>query len=84
MTGLVAQIGEPYSEIWIRTSELDSPERGRRSVLRSGERMSSWDIHEIYKNVDLGIQVKVEIQSGSSTSNSLTEGLGAELSNETH
>ena len=39
---------EPHGEIWIHTSELDSAERGRSGVLRSGERRSSWTILETY------------------------------------
>ena len=46
-TGLVAQIGY-HTEIWIDASELDSTERWRSGVLRSGERRSSWTILEIY------------------------------------
>ena len=38
---------ESHSEIWIHSSELDSPERWRSGVLRSGERRSSWTIPEI-------------------------------------
>ena len=34
-------------EIWIHSSEVDSPERWRSGVLRSGERRSSWAILEI-------------------------------------
>ena len=37
----------------------------------------SWTILEIYINQDLGIPLKVEIQSDSSTANSLTDRLGA-------
>ena len=45
-TGLVAEIGN-HTEIWINASELDSIERWRGGVLRSGERRSSWTIPEI-------------------------------------
>ena len=38
-----AQIGN-HTEIWIDASELDSIERWRSGVLRSGERRSSWTI----------------------------------------
>ena len=46
-TGLVAQIGN-HTEFWIKASEPHSIERWRSGVLRSGERMSSWSIPEIY------------------------------------
>ena len=46
-TGLVAQIGN-HTEIWIDALELDSTERWRSGVLRSGERKSSWTVLEIY------------------------------------
>ena len=39
---------QPHCEIWIDASELDSIERWRSGVLRSGERRSSWTIIEIY------------------------------------
>ena len=65
-TGLVAQIGN-HTEIWIDASELDSIERWRGGVLRSGERRSSWTVPEIF----------VEIQSDISTANSSTDRLGA-------
>ena len=52
-------------------------ERGRSGFLRSGERMSSWAIFDmyifIYFYMDLGIQMEVEIQSDSLTSNCLTD-----------
>ena len=45
-TGPVAQIGN-HTEIWIDATELDSLERCRGGVLRSGERRSSWISSEI-------------------------------------
>ena len=45
--GIGAAGWEPYSEICIHTSEVDSAERGRSEVLRSGERRSCWTIFEI-------------------------------------
>ena len=43
----MAQIGA-HSEIWIHLSELESAERVRSGVQRSGERRSSWIILEMY------------------------------------
>ena len=37
-----------HSEIWIHTSELESAERRRSGVPRSGEGRSSWTSIEIY------------------------------------
>ena len=45
-------------------------------VLRSGKKESSWTVLEI-PHMDLGIPMNVEIQSGSSLANSLTDRLGA-------
>ena len=47
-TGLVAPDWQSHCEIWIHSSELDSPERWRSGVLRSGERRSNWTILEIH------------------------------------
>ena len=47
-TGLVAQIGNSHCVLRINASQLDSIERWRSGVLRSGERRSSWTIPEIY------------------------------------
>ena len=47
-TGLVLRIGNHMVKSG-STSELDSPERWRSGVLRSGERRSSWTIFEIHK-----------------------------------
>ena len=66
---------QSHREIWIDSAEFDSPERWRSGVLRSGEKMSIFSLRS--RNMDLGNQMKVEIQSDSSTSNSLTDRLGA-------
>ena len=42
---------KPHCEIWIGASELDSIERWRGGVLRSGERRSSWTIPEIFSRI---------------------------------
>ena len=57
-TGLVAQICNHTCEIWIDASELDSIERWRSEILRSGEGRSMYQ--------DLGTPMKIEIQSDSS------------------
>ena len=75
-TGLVAQIGN-HTEIWIHTSELDSPQRWRSGVLRSGERGGQVGLALRSTYQDLGIPMKVEIQSDISTANSLTDRFGA-------
>ena len=61
-------------EMWIDAPELDCIERWRRGVLRSSERGSSWTIPDIYAPRS-GIPIKIEIQSDSSTVNSLTDRL---------
>ena len=63
-TGLVALIGN-HIEIWIHSSELDSPERCRSGVLRSGERRSSSTVLEIRNhgsgNSNEGLTVRRQI-----------------------
>ena len=76
-TGLLTQIGKSHCEIWIDASELDSIERWRSGVLRSGERRSQVGLSLRSKYQDLGIPMKIEIQSDSSTANPLTDRLGA-------
>ena len=76
-TGLLTQNGKPHCEIWIDASELDSIERWRSGVLRSGERRSQIGLSLRSTYQDLGIPMKIEIQSDSSTANPLTDRLGA-------
>ena len=67
---------DTHCEIWIDASELDGIERWRGRVLRSGKRgQVGPSLRSIYQ--DLGIPMKVEIQSDSSTLTSSTERLGA-------
>ena len=58
-TGLFTQSGK-HTEIWINASELDSIERWRGGVLRSGDKRSSWTFPEIYVPRS-GIPMKIEI-----------------------
>ena len=56
-TGLVALIGN-HIEIWIHSSELDSPESCRSGVLRSGEKgQVGLSLGSVY--MDLEIPMKV-------------------------
>ena len=66
----------PHCEISIDASELESIERWRSGVTRSvkGGR-AGLTLRSMYQ--DLGIPMKIEIQSDSSTPNSLTDRLGA-------
>ena len=70
VTGNVGR--ESHNEIWIHTSGLDKPERLRSAVLDNGETKSSWTIFEIHSNGSWNLH-KVEIQSGRSTANYLTD-----------
>ena len=76
-TGLVAQIAAHTVESGSTLQSANSAERGRSGVLRGGGRRSSSTFLETFY-MDLGIQMKVEIQSVSSTAKSLTDRLGAE------
>ena len=77
---------------WESYSEISDPHCESLTALSVGEAESygvveggqSLTILEIWIYMNLGIHMKVEIRSDSSTANSLTDRLGAGLPNETH
>ena len=75
-TGLVAQIGNHTVKSGSTLQSLTALSVGEAEVLRSGEGgQVGLYLRSVYR--DLGIPMKMEIQSDSSTSNSLTDRLGA-------
>ena len=82
-TGLVAQIGNHIKKsgsTLLSLTALSVGEAEFHAVVNGGQ--VGLSLRSIYQ--DLGIPMKVEIQSDSSTANSLTDSNGSRTANETH
>ena len=82
-TGLVAQIGNPTVEsgsTFQSLTALSVGESGSYAVVKGGQ--VGLSLRSMYQ--DLGISMKIKIQSESSTANSFDGSIGSRAANETH